>query len=199
MILFEDRERSDTDYAAYTEPHYAYLNRSARPAFDSIRRLIEDWLAEYPSSHRAELVARLKTTNDVQFQSAFFELYLHHLFRFAGAKVTVHPYRGRGKRRPDFRVLFPNGQPFLVEAVTVTEESAEDRKAGKRLSVVYDVLNRAKSPDFFFHLRHFGLPKTPIPAARIRNAIENWLTGIDYHAVRSAVGSGDVTTPPSRF
>lgn len=199
MILFDDIERTDTAYADYSEPHYTYLNRSGRPAFDSIRRLTEDWLAEYPRPHQRELIARLRTSDNVQFQSAFFELYLYHLFRFAGARVTVHPYRGKGSRRPDFRVTFPNARPFLVEAVTVTEDSAADRIASKRLSVVYDVLNRAKSPDFFFHLRHYGLPRTPIPGARIRKAVESWLRDVDYTAVRNAVQGGDYKTPSLEF
>ncbi len=199
MILFDDIERTDTAYADYTEPHFTFLNRSAHPAFGSIRRLTEDWLAEYPKPHQHELVARLRAADNLQFQAAFFELYLHHLFRFAGARITVHPYRGRGRRRPDFRVTFPSARPFLVEAVTVTEEAAADRIASKRLNVVYDALNRAKSPDFFFHLRHFGLPRTPIQGARIRKAVENWLQGIDYEAVRASVQGGDFKTPSLEF
>jgi hypothetical protein len=179
MNLFSAIERLDLDPAGYTEPHYRYLDRSARPVFGVVRELMEDWLSEYPRFHRAELIARLKTVDDIQFEAAFFELYLHHLFKRNGAKVQVHPNRGKNRKRPDFRVSMPTGASFLVEAVTVTDESAMDRAAAGRLKAVYDTLNRANSPNFYFHVRHFGLPRSPVPGRKIRNAIERWLPTID--------------------
>jgi hypothetical protein len=199
MKLFSDTQRVDMDPAGYTEPHYRYLNRSARPVFKVVRELIEDWLAEYPRFHRSELVARLRTNDDLQFEAAFFELYLHHLFRRSGAKVRIHPNRGKGRKRPDFKVTMPAGSSFLVEAVTVTEGSAMDRTGAGRLRAFYDALNKACSPDFFFHVRHFGLPRSPVPGRKIRGAVERWLRTVDVKDLQGLGGHGHVDVPTLTF
>jgi hypothetical protein len=199
MYLFDDISRDYEGPSGYAESHYAYLNRSARPEFGAVRDLVEDWLGDYPKHHRTHLITRLKTQDDLQFEAAFFELYLHHIFRQAGASVQVHPYRGKGQKRPDFRVTMPGGSRFIVEAITVTEGSFMDRKATDRLKPFYDALNRVASPDFFFHVRHFGLPQSPIPGRRIRGALERWLQSVDYEQVRRHAGESLLDGPTMRF
>ena len=74
-----------------------------------------------------------------------------------------------------------------------------DRTAAGRLKVVFDALNRARSPDYFFHVRHFGLPRSPIPGKRIRNAIERWLLTLDYGQVREASAADTLDGPTLAF
>jgi hypothetical protein len=59
-----------------------------------------------------------------------------------------------------------------------------DRKAADRLKPLYDMLDGAASPDFFFQVKHFGLPRSPIPGRRIRSVLEKWLATVDYDEVR---------------
>src|SRR5687768_4090571 len=78
-MVFDDFVRADIDFAQYSEGDFAFLNRSARPEFAAVRALIEDWFSRYPATHQAALGSRLRSRTPHQFDSAFFELYLHEL------------------------------------------------------------------------------------------------------------------------
>ena len=68
MSLFDSDDaidRSDVGLAAYSEPHFAYLNRSGRQDVATIRKLLETWFARYPTVHQAELRARFRSCDAV--------------------------------------------------------------------------------------------------------------------------------------
>ena len=50
--LFSKYNRVDTDPARSAEPDYSYLDRSARPEFNSVRREIDRWFQAYPKKNR---------------------------------------------------------------------------------------------------------------------------------------------------
>jgi len=186
MFLFDNRERFYTGPAEYSESHFDYLQRSAKPAFEDVRALMEDWLSRFPRVHRQALISRLTTNDDLQFEAAFFKLYLHELFQRLRFRVQVHPRRTKRRKRPDFRLFGVSGLRLLVEAVTVADTSTKERAATGRLAQAYDALNKLISPDFFLHVEHFGLPNTPIAGRKLRNHVQTWLKSVDYEAVRKA-------------
>src|SRR5215211_6674228 len=96
MRLFNVPPSDDVGPADHNEPHIDYLTRTGRPAFVFIRELIEKWLSEVSHPHRRPLITRLRSRNDHQFESAFFELYLHALLRRLGCAIKFHP---RGEPR----------------------------------------------------------------------------------------------------
>jgi hypothetical protein len=84
MSVFDDIERNELGPRPYAQPDFNYLNASARPGVHAIRHAIEDWFLHYPNDDRGELRARLRSEDNYQHRSAFFELFLHELlFRLA--------------------------------------------------------------------------------------------------------------------
>ena len=48
------------------------------------------WLSHISSLHIADLQCRLKSKDDAEFESAFWELYLHEAYQRSGYKLTIH-------------------------------------------------------------------------------------------------------------
>lgn len=181
MTLFPPIERSDTGPALYAEPHYQYLQRTARPEFVEIRALIERWLSDYPAPHRDELETRFKSNDDRNFDSAFFELYLYALLGELEFAVDVHPPSPdpTSDRLPDFLVTPAEGQGFLLEATVLRELNDEEAAAQARINTVYDTIDRLASPNFFIGVRYRGAPDTPVPGRRIREFLAAQLADLD--------------------
>src|SRR5262249_55213143 len=79
----------------------------------AVRDLIENWFRAYPPEDQAELRARLRSRENVEFLAAFFELYLHALLADEGHSVQVHPAPPSGiTTRPDYLVTKHN-EPLL--------------------------------------------------------------------------------------
>jgi hypothetical protein len=98
------------------------------------------------------MATRLRNRDNHHFDAAFFELYLHTLFRRLGYIAHVHPRAGGLNKRPDF-LITENGQSrFLIEAASVTDASNTARAAESRLHAVYDALNRFHCPDYFLNV-----------------------------------------------
>lgn len=82
--IFDDFERTDPSPAHDLESSYDFLNRVARPQWALVRDLIEDWFSVYPVAARTDLRARLQYGDYVQHIGAWWELYIHMLFRRPG-------------------------------------------------------------------------------------------------------------------
>lgn len=90
MRLFSDDVRQDSSPRRANEPSFSFLDRTAHPYFAPVRDLIETWLARVPADHRASLVGDLRA-GDAQFESGFWELYLHTALVGSGCEVEIHP------------------------------------------------------------------------------------------------------------
>src|SRR3712207_6477951 len=78
--LFDDIERRDNSPSAYSEDTFTFLNRVEGPVWQRIRDTLEAWFSDYPIEHAADLSGRFRERRPGAHTSAFFELYLHHLF-----------------------------------------------------------------------------------------------------------------------
>ena len=70
---------------------FEYLNTSARPGICAIRDLLETWFDHLPYGAQADISGRLRSREDVQHKSAFFELFWHELLRSSGYEAEIHP------------------------------------------------------------------------------------------------------------
>src|SRR5213076_1299424 len=61
------------------EPLFTYYNTTGRPAFATIRNVLEEWFNRYPAADQQRLAGQFRSTIDSQHQSAFFELFLYEL------------------------------------------------------------------------------------------------------------------------
>lgn len=116
--LFDQFVRTDHRPASRSEPDYVFWNRSAWPACENVRNVLERWFAGYPTSHKDDLRARFRE-GDQNHKAAYFELYLHQVLGRLGLSPVVHPVPKSGKRRPDFAITGAEGSRCYLEANVV--------------------------------------------------------------------------------
>jgi hypothetical protein len=127
-MLFDDIPRDFKGPCGHTEPHFNYLNRSARPSMIRIRQRLKSWFREYPSQTQAELEARFRSLDDIQHRSAFFELYLHALLIQLDFQIRVHPEIPESDTHPEF-LVFRVGKPiFYLEATFSRQGPAQVKR-----------------------------------------------------------------------
>jgi hypothetical protein len=178
--LFDNINRDYIGPAQRSEPTFTWLNRSAKPACDKIRQQLETWFSHYPAEHQNEMYTRLRRDDRRgDFDSAFFELFLHELLLKLGCCPIIHPtVNSNNGRCPDFLVESPKGN-FYMEAVLVREPD-DEIGARTRMNQVYDILDRnLKSPNFFIGMDIIGTPDTAPPARQITNFLAINLTSVD--------------------
>jgi hypothetical protein len=119
--LFREGPRSDLTARSYNEPLYEFLNRSGEPLVADVRQLMTGWLCHVPVTHVTDLRRRLQSKAEAEFESAFWELYLHEAYQRSGYGLTVHPSVAGTSRHPDFLVEGDGciTRPVSVPAATI--------------------------------------------------------------------------------
>jgi len=195
LTLFDPGLRTDSEVKRYCEPLFSFINRCAWPEAEIIRETLEEWYSKFPPDHRKDIRNRVRSGDDFNYNSAIFELVLHAALSRLGCEISVHPVLLTGERRPDF--LVQDTQTFFLEAAVVSDESAQQRSAHRRMNSVYDALNQLQSPDFLIGLELHGTPATPPPARALRDFLEKKIAALDYDALRNAFeNSGDLDCAP---
>jgi hypothetical protein len=185
-MLFDDARRDYEGPAFYAEPHFVYLNRSARPTAVRIRATLEEWFSHYPEGEtKQDLEGRFRSRDDSQYRSSFFELLLHELLLQLSCNVEPHPQVEGTANRPDFLARPTAGTPFYLEAAVVSDESDEETAARSRINDIYDVLDRLDSANFFVGIEISGLPASTPPARQIRAFLERKLASVDADKITS--------------
>ena len=175
--LFRDEPRTDCTAKLHNEPAHAFLDRSADPHIAEIRTLMTTWLSHVPAKDEPDLRSRLKSKKDAQFESAFWELYLHEAYLRSGYGVTVHPpLKGTG-RHPKFFVE-GDGSRFYLEAVRACSSGGEVSQA-KMLEDVRQLLTPLTAWRFRLDMTAFELGKRPPNVTQLKRALREWLSGID--------------------
>ncbi len=186
-MLFDEIERHDLSTATYQARHFEYLNVSARPEATESRKYMEEWFSKYPETEKEEIRARIRSNDDRQFDSAFFELFLFALLTQLGCSFEVHPVMaGDVLKKPDFLVTAPKGDRFYLEATVATDVSDEENAAEARKRVVYDSINKIESRDFFIGMNIEGDPKTSPPGKTIRGFLNKKLKEVDPDKIAEA-------------
>ena len=141
MILFDNNKRTDFGSKLFEEPSFRYLNRSSRPEAYRIRKVVEDWFIKYPDEHKLDLRGRIRSGDDYNHLSAFFELFLHNLHSLMGCKVQIHPMLSHTTRRPDFLITDQSGFQYYLEAKVVMGETVKKSKDRARIYQMLDRVN----------------------------------------------------------
>lgn len=126
------------------------------------------------------MAARLRTGNDREFTSAFWELYLYETYRRDGWMIEIEPDVPGVTTHPDFLVS-KNDINYYVEA-RCTFEGGNNLGASARLQTVYDALDDINSGAFHLAVTtaHIG---TQAPATtKLRTELEIWLSQLDPDA-----------------
>jgi hypothetical protein len=135
MTVFDANAQMDTGKKNLSESAFAYLNRSAKPGSVACRAVIEEWMSNVPASGQEELRARFRSGDNVQFGTAFQELFLHEFLRRQNCALDFHPAIPGSSTKPDFRVRPAIGDNFILEARTATDIASgpENNPRGDRI------------------------------------------------------------------
>jgi hypothetical protein len=128
--IFDRFSRIDAGPSKHAEETFVFLNRVAGEFWDQARALVEEWSNHIEDDNDyLQLRKAMRSKHDEQFQSAFFELYLHELFVRSGYDVEIHPRLQRTVRRPDF--LISRGVESSSTPSTVsTAQTSSSRSTG---------------------------------------------------------------------
>ena len=159
--LFENKARVDLEYAFHNENDYYFYDRSAREESSKIREVLNNWFINYPVSEQNEMKSRFKKT----FSSAFYELFIHELFRRQGFEVIVHPNVPNSSKKPDF-LIRKGGFEFYLEAKVAKEKSHQEEAQENRINYLYDSINKIRSPNFFLDIKELLLKSKAQPSAQ---------------------------------
>lgn len=178
MRLFDDISRDDGRPMRDDESAFDFLNRVDRPYWAAIRDELEDWFAAFPTEEAESLRSRYRSRRREQHYAAWWELYLHRLFRALGFQVAVHPRLPGVGGRPDF--LISNGQDrFLLEAATTFSGVVDPDRDEDRENWLRATIRGIRNPNFFVSL-HVQVAGRETPSVReIVGPIERWLESLD--------------------
>jgi hypothetical protein len=179
LTLFDDMPRVDQSPAKYAEDSFAFLNRARGPLWERIRAMLEEWFEAYPVDHAADLRGRFRERRPSHHWSAWWEMYLHHLFTRLGYELEVHPEIVGTTRKPDF-LLTRAAERLYVEAAVVFSGVVDKRRDGERESWIMDAINRGTSTNFHVGVVAFERLGKNRPRDRdVYQPIERWLDGLD--------------------
>ena len=147
--LFEDFERTYEGIADQNEDTLSFINRSAWPECHQIRAILENFYKSYPEQQRPKLKTRLLK----QFNSAFFELFLHEVLLRNGCDVVVEPAFTNTSSIPDFSARFKDGHEVVVEATVATDLSNKEKGRNARMETLRrEIDSKLPSTDFWVSL-----------------------------------------------
>lgn len=192
--VFDSGLRRSSGSAAYTESHFAFLNRAAGPAWQRVRDLLEAWYADHPDSDGG-LRARFREPDIHQHAGAWWELYTFTLFRCLGYTVAVDPQIPGGSGRPDLRVA-RGDTAMYVECVVLFEDGS--RQSTDSEAWIKDCIDAARNPDFLVSVRFERFGSLRPKKRQVTREIEDWLQSLDYDGVRQVASNISGRRLPSR-
>ena len=185
--MFSEGLRTDRTPSRHNEDLYSFLDRSAVPFFKAVRDLIEAWVSRVPGDHRAQLVGSLRSRSREEFESAFWELYLHEAYTSSGHTVTIHPALPHSSSRPDF-LIESEATRFYLEAVRVGR-SVSLVAEEKRLDEVHVAINSLPVGRFMVDVTTYAIGPRPLATRGLRNRLQAWLAGLDPQEVARTASS----------
>ncbi|MFG1995320.1 hypothetical protein ACGFJ7_35625 [Actinoplanes sp. NPDC048988] len=184
VLIFDQSTRVDYAPRKPNEAEYGFLNRSAGAVFAETRDLLQEWADRYPASGQHSLIKSMQSPDDHDFESAFWELYLHEAYRRAGYQLTVHPEVPDSSKHPDF--LVENGERrFYLEAVRANV-SAEKLAEKRRLGEVHTVLEDLPADKFKLRFSYDAIGLQPLATTKLRAQLMQWLASLDPGEVIAA-------------
>lgn len=179
MLLFSQGDRSDFSFKRESESNFTFVDRCALPFVANTRRLLEQYISNFPAGERDELIARMRSGDDTHYKSATFEVLLHEILRRLGCELRCHPILPNGSlARPDFLVHTPSGEEFYLEAVLASEKGLHKETNGIKEAVLWQFYEHTH-PSFMVSVRTSGLPTTQPSAKKLLNQVVNWLNSLD--------------------
>ena len=174
MKLFNDIQREDRSPRRHSESSFSFLNTSARPEAESIRKTLEQWFARYATPGKSDLRARFRNRDAQQHLGALFELYCHEFLLKQGFHMTLHVKTESEKEtHPDFLAQKYGDTAFYIECVLAADPFFDPGEKA-RLDVVLDTLNKANSKGLSVGVEVKSIGGSSPDARSLRHLIEKW-------------------------
>lgn len=189
MTIFnQSKERLDTSAKLHTQTNYQYLNQSGTPYAQKIREVLNNCfdLYDYDEAEKKEILQRIRGSNEVNFHSACFELFVNALLVNQGYKLLPHPVLEHSAKHPDFLVTSPSGEKFYLELVTGVEDTHSSH-----LNSILDVFEKNSHPNFFISIQHNNGEMSSSPkTSDLKRTIFNWLDSLNPDEVLDEIKEG---------
>lgn len=146
--------------------------------WDAVRDLLESWFGRFPASGQRELLRRFQSSATHETVEAFWELYLHELFKLSGCNILLHPDLPDSNHKPDFLIEWGSSQSAYVEA-TVLGLTRRERETIQRQSEFLDRLDELHIDNFWLDIEIYR--DTPlIPSiGSLRDWLNTWLAPLN--------------------
>lgn len=145
-----------------------------------MRATLNEWFDRFAADQDpvavADLRGRLRAKQPLQFEAAFWELYLHELHARLGFTIAVHP-PGPRTTHPDFLVSRGLERFYLEAVVPVPRSGAPAGPSGA--ATVIEYVDAAYDPDFFLAVRFASGGALPRRKAVVA-AVERWMRGLSW-------------------
>ncbi len=183
--LFDQIERTNPSPAGHREDSFSFLNRVDGPYWGNVRDQLELWYEAFPDAD-GDLRSRFRNAAPQQHYAAWWELYLHRLFKRLGFEIEVHPVLEHSSGRPDF-ALTRKQEFFYVEALTVFSGIDEPGRHGAREAEITEALESVNNGDFHLKLRFIQVGSASPRRAPIVREVTGWLNSLDPNAVTNGM------------
>ena len=144
------------------------------PLIPEYRKLLEEWIREYPARQRSEIRRRLfdPATSLEDHYAARVETYVNHVLVCKGWRIQRHPKIAGVSTRPDFRVWHPGGR-FMIEV----KASLEAERLRKHEDAVLELVDALADicTHFCIHMEPVSPISQSISKHRIRTFLEREL------------------------
>ena len=138
-----------------------FYDRSNIKEVEKIRDKLNDWFSNYPEEDKRDLLARFRDN----FSSAFYELFIHELFRCQGFSLTPHPQLPHSTKKLDFLAKRGDNE-FYLEAREATDLNDGERALKNKTDTLYDTLNTMDSPNFFLRINELNFKTESAPSGK---------------------------------
>jgi len=193
LTLFNEIERTDPCPGRYGEDSFSFLDRIDQVFWARVREELERWFSAYPAKDAKDLRNRFRDKHPARHFAAWWELYLHHLFRQLQFRVDVHPALSDVSARPDFRISGPDGS-FLLEAATTFSGIVDEGRDGTREGWILAAIERVDAPDFYLGIEFERVGQERPSVREIVKTIEAWLSDLDPDAIDRSLLNGPKRT-----
>ncbi|WP_461139576.1 hypothetical protein, partial [Spirosoma pomorum] len=121
-----------------------------------------------------------KNFKKVDFDSAFFELFIHELFLNQGFEITTHPTVPDSTKTPDFLAKKGDIEIYL-EAKVAFDESDDEKALKNKHNIIYDAINQIVCPGYGINVESIDFLTTKHP--KLGNIRYFFQKNIDENAV----------------
>lgn len=179
LRLFDLSVRTDHRHAYRSEPAFEFMNRSAWPAYENIREVLERWYADYPAGDKGDLRGRFRN-GDQSHAGAYFELFLHQVMRRLGLSPEVHPVPEIGKGRPDFVITGARESTCYIEANVMFKRrwNSEDPRENELLEAI-DAVAELHPTKISVSVSIKGTLRNSHKKKPLKRKVRAWLDSID--------------------